>query len=104
VVVNTDVARFVTSQPAVPADISLLPQPQWDESVTNLTSTSQFDVPCNKDVVHENVQLCPFLLKTAATSRLYWYEIVVVSSLLKGLKNQTTFLRHKRLVRCLGKA
>ena len=39
-----------------------------------------------------------------ANGYLYWYEIVVVSSLLKGLKNQTTFLRHKRLVRCLGKA
>ena len=35
---------------------------------------SQFDVSCNKDVVHENVQLCPFLLKPAATSRLHKFK------------------------------
>ena len=29
---------------------------------------------------------------------LYWYEVVVVSSFLKCLKNQTALLRHKRLV------
>ena len=32
---------------------------------------------------------------------LYWYEVVVVSSLLKCLKNQTAFLRNKCLVRSL---
>ena len=32
---------------------------------------------------------------------LYWYEVVVVSSLLKCLKNETAFLRNKRLVRSL---
>ena len=31
---------------------------------------SQFDVSCNKDVVHENVQFRPFFLEPAATSRL----------------------------------
>jgi len=101
VVVNADVARLVTSQPTVPANISLLSEPQRDEGVANLTSTSQFDVSCNEDVIHENVQLCPFFLKPSTTSRLYWYEVVVVSSLLKCLKNETAFLRNKRLVRSL---
>ena len=32
---------------------------------------------------------------------LYWYEVVVVSSFLKCLKNETAFLRNKRLVRSL---
>jgi len=98
VVVNADVARLVTSQPTVPANISLLSEPQRDEGVANLTSTSQFDVSCNEDVVHENVQLCPFFLKPPATGRLYRYEVVVMSAFLERLKNETALLRHKRLV------
>ena len=35
---------------------------------------------------------------------LYWYEVVVVSSFLKCLKNQTALLRHKRLVWSLREA
>ena len=35
---------------------------------------------------------------------LYRYKVVMMSALLKGLKNQAAFLRHKRLVRRLGEA
>ena len=35
---------------------------------------------------------------------LYRYKVVMMSALLKGLQNQTAFLRHKRLVRRLGEA
>ena len=35
---------------------------------------------------------------------LYRYKVVMMSALLKGLKNQAAFLRHKRLVRRLREA
>jgi len=103
-VVNTYVARLVARKSTIPTHIRLFSEPQRDEEVAHLAGTSQFDVPCNKDVVHEDVQLCAFLLKTTSPRRLYRYKVVVMSALLKGLQNQAAFLRHKRLVRRLGEA
>ena len=48
---------------------------------------SQFDVPCNKDVVHEDVQLCAFLLKTTSPRRLWKSQMDYLQLSLYSVRN-----------------